>query len=603
MGQGRRWRRWASAGSIGLACSLLPVSAAAGATWSEPLAVSPTTQYAEEPNVAMDDHGDIVVVWRQSIDDYNSAIQVSVKPAGGSFSAPIELLNGVGQNQEPEVALGPAGEVMVVWGSEDGTGKLNGERVMFSEGSVASGAFSEPKVIAQDGVYGGGLPLKVAIDKHGEALVVWQGLPDNMLYATRAPGAHSFSAPVEVSNPGLSLDRPEIAIASNGSAVVAWTGWVQKETNGKSWQGTFAAVREAGGEFNPAQTLEVAPCLYPGYVHGAINEAGQAIVSWTANQLECESVLTAGVRASYRDPGHPFQTPVAISPQTLALAGGDAVNPSGIVTISGRASGSMIALTRMSDGSYGNRQVISEDQPFEDPPVLATDAAGNFYAATDTRQQVPGPEKGDAVPESAIIANFAPAGGGFAAESVLQTRYEEYDSMPVFATAGDAQAVVIWTAGTVDGRRLAYLSMLQLEGPPPTPSPPITPEGATPPPSQAPVQATTSAGQTSALSPTGVTTSPITTSQGSVLGMTQKAAAPRPPQLVVRGRVRKHASAVVVRLLRGRDVIRTAHAHIGDERFRALVSVVGLPHGRYRIQILMRQGRRTLLEQRWISLA
>ena len=474
---------------------------------------------------------------------------------------------------------------------------------MFSEGSVASGGFSEPKTIAQRGVDGGGLTLKAVIDRQGEALVVWQGL-EHMVYATRTPGAQSFSVPVEVSNPGLSLDRPGIAIASNGSAVVAWTGWVEKKTNGKSWRGAFAAVRDAKGAFGQAQTLEVAPCLYPDDVHDAINEAGQAIVSWTANQLECESVLTAGVRASYRDPGHPFQTPVGISPQTLALAGGDAVSPSGTVTVSGRASGSMVALTRMPDGSYGNRQVISQDQPFEDPPVLATDAAGNLYAATDTREEVPGPEPGDDVPESAIIANVAPAGGGFAAESVLQNRYEEYDSMPVFATAGDGQAALIWSAGTVASRRRAYLAMLQPEGPPPTPSPPVTPEGATPPPSPAPIQATTSAGQASALSPTGIMTSPIPTAQSSVLGVTQEATGtgPRPAQLVVRGRVGKHASAVVVRLLRGRDVLRTAHGHIVDGHFRALLSVVGLPRGRYRMQILMRRGRRKLLEQRWISL-
>jgi hypothetical protein len=546
----------------------------------------------------MDDHGDIVVVWRQSIDPYNSAIQVSVAPAGGAFSAPIELLNGPGQNQEPEVALGPAGEVVVVWGSQDGTGRLNGERVMFATGSVGSGAFSEPKPLAQRGVYGGGLPLKVAIDQQGEALVVWGQDLEHMAYATRAPGAQRFSVPIELSNPGRSLDRPVISIASNGSAVVAWTGWVEKTTNGKSWTGAFAAVRDAKGAFGSAQALELAPCMSSSQVDSAINDAGQAVVSWMSAKSECESVISDGVKASYRAPGQAFQRPASIPPQTLGVAGGDAVSPSGVVTVSGRGSGGLVALRRMSDGSYGDRSVISQDPRFEDPPVLASDAAGNLYAASDMRQWVPGPKPGDDVPESAMLANFAPAGGGFASENVLQTVYDEYDSMPVFATAGDGQAAVIWSAGTVASKRRAYLSVLQPEGTTPTPSPPATPEGGTPTPPLNPVQAATTVGQTLASSP-GFTASSVTTAQGSVLGTARKA---RPPQLVVRGRVEKHAAVVVVRLLRRGAVLRTAHARIADGYFRALLSVVGLPGGRYRLQILTRRGRSKLLEQRWISL-
>lgn len=599
MGPARLRRRWASAGMMVLACSLLPVSSAAGATWSEPVAVSPATQYAEEPSVAIDEHGDLAVVWRQSIDSYNSAIQVSVKPAGGSFSAPIELSSAPGQNQEPAVALGPAGEVLVVWESEDGTGKISGERVMFSSGSVAGGAFSEAKAIALEGVSGGGRPLKAAIDKHGEALAVWEGgFPNHMVYATRAAGAQSFSAPVAVTNPGLSLDRPGIAIANNGSAVVAWTGSVEKRTNGKSWRAAFAAVREAGGAFGPAQTLELAPCMYSSSVDTAINEAGQAVVSWTAEKPECESVLSDGVRASYRAAGQPFQNPAIIPPQTLNAAGGDAVSSSGTVTVSGQGSGALVALTRMPDGSYGYREVISAGQPFWDPPALATDAGGNLYAASDTREWVPGPERGNYVPESRIIANFAPAGGGFAAESsLLQTVYREYDSMPAFATAGDGQAAVIWTAGTVASRRRAYLSMPQPEGPALTPSPPATPEP--PPPPLKPAQAGTSEGQTSSPS-SAVTGPPTTTRQSSVPTMNN--ITPRPPHLLVRGRVGSHTSRVVVRLLRDGSVLRTAHARLGGGHFRARLSVAGLPRGRYRIQILLRGAGREHVEQRWVSL-
>jgi hypothetical protein len=598
MSHGRLAIRSACAGLTAFACSLFLASGAAGFTWSEPLAVSPTTQYAEEPNIAIDEGGDAVVVWRQRINAYESAIWVSVKPAGGTYSAPIELLNGPGQNQEPEVALGPAGEVIVAWGSEDRTRKIEGERLMFSKGSVVTGVFSAPQAIAKDSVGGGGLPLDIGIDGHGEALVVWQGMADNFLYATRAPGAQAFSAPVEISNPGLSIDRPDIAIAHDGAAVVAWTGSVEKRTNGKSWTGAFAAVREPGGTFGTTQTLEVAPCLYEGYVDTAINDPGQAVVSWTANQPECESVLTDGVRVSYREPRQPFENPASIPWQTLALAGGDAVSPSGQVTVSGRTTGALVSLTRMPDGSYGNREVIAENQPFEDSPTLAADTAGNLYAATETRDEVPGPEPGDDVPESQIIANFAPDGGGFGAESVLQKSYEQIDSMPVIATAGAGQAAMIWSGGTV-----AYLSTLQPDGSAPPPSPPATPGGSAPAPTVTAAQTGTSGGQTSS-PPNAPLTSPPTTAHGSAPATTGGATGTtaRPRELLVSGRLGGHTS-VQVRLLRGAHLLRTAHARIINGHYRALVNVGGLPPGRYRMQILQRRGRRELMEQRWISLA
>ena len=101
------------------------------------------------------------------------------------------------------------------------------------------------------------------------------------------------------------------------------------------------------------------------------------------------------------------------------------------------------------------------------------------------------------------------------------------------------------------------------------------------------------------------TPSPTTTAQSSAPTTIGKATeiSPRPPQLLVRGRAGNRTTGVVVRLVRGGEVLRTAHAHIGGGHFRAVLSTAGLPRGRYRMQILLRRGRQELLKQRWISLA
>jgi hypothetical protein len=598
--QARPSRVWVRATVLALACSVIPASRAAAATWSEPTTVSPEEEYAEEPRAAIDAHGDVAVVWRDSIDSYNSTIQLSVKPAGGSFSAPVTISDTPGQNQEPTVALGPEGQVLVVWESEDQRGGLYDEVVMSSSGSVAGGGFSQPEAIAYEGGSGGML-LGVWIGEHGQALAVWAGLGDNAHYALRAPGAGGFSAPVTLANPGTSLNRPSIAIANSGAALVAWTGWTDRETDGRSWEGVYTSVREAGQPFGATQTVEEAPCL-GGEVDGAINEAAEAVVSWPAGILECEP-HTARARASYRPPGGSFEVPVGVE-----VVGGAAVSPEGKITISGygpNGSDSQVAVTRMPDGSYGSAEVISQGQIYneDDPPVLAYDADGNLYAATDTRAWVPGPEPGDDVPDSGIIGNVAPAQGGFAAESSwLQTVRDRLDSLPVVAAAGDGQAVVIWTSG-----QWVELSMVLPESLVPAPAPP--PESpATPPahpqsPGPGPAAPATPGAGMPRTSP-APTPSTATTAQAGASPTLGKSAVITPALrlLAVSGPAR-HASVVVVQLLRHGHVLRSAHADIGAGRFRAVLSVAGLAPGRYRIEILLRRGRWERAEQRWVSVS
>ncbi len=459
------WARkvWAAVfGAVVIGSAYLAAGATA-ARWGEPVTISPAGQYVEAPRVAIDERGDVAVAWVDRTTAYHTTVQLSVKYGGGAFSPPVTITEAAGENTEPVVALGPEGQVMVVWQSEVNSGDLARELLMFSSGSIVGGGFSPPQAISGYEGGNGSMYPDVAIDEHGEALAVWVGLGNGGLhYATRASGATGFSAPGTVTNPGSAMSSPSIAIAQSGASLVAWM----------DDQHVYAAVREAGGAFAGAQTIESAPCLRPG-VNTAINEDGEAVVSWTADNPECEGG-TEGVRASYRAPRQLFEAP-GREAKMLALAGGVAVSPKGKVTLSGPGAAatpySLITATRMADGSYGSPEAFSEAG---EEPVLAYDAAGNLYAATDTRLW-----EGNESPDSGIVGNVAPAQGGFDPESSwLQTVQGELDSAPIIAAAGNGQAAVVWATGLVGQGFRAELSTLLPESlSPSVPTPAATTPG------------------------------------------------------------------------------------------------------------------------------
>jgi hypothetical protein len=579
MSDGRARKVWAAAFVAAVVGSACLASGATAARWSEPLTVSPAGQYVEAPRVAIDERGDVAVVWVDRTNEYHTTVQLSVKYAGGSLSPPITITEAAGENTEPVVALGPEGQVIVVWQSEASSGNLARELLMFSSGSITGGGFSPPQAISDYEGGNGSMYPDVAIDEHGEALAVWVGLGDGGIhYATRAPGADGFSVPGTVTNPGSAMSSPSIAIAQNGAALAAWM----------DDQHVYAAVREAGDAFGGAQTVEQAPCLRPG-VNTAINEGGKAVVSWTADNPKCEGG-TEGVRASYHAPGQPFEAP-GREAKMLALAGGVAVSPKGKVTLSGPGTTatpySLITATRMADGSYGSPEAFSEAG---EEPVVAYDTAGNLYAATDTRAW-----EGNENPDSGIIGNVALAQGGFDPESSwLQTVRGELDLAPVIAAAGNGQAVVVWATGLVGQSFRAELSTLLPESlSPSVPNPAATPESPGPAPevsegaphmSSAPMPSTAATAQQGA-SPT-IEKLDVTATGRRLLAVSGRA---------------RNASLVLVRLLQHGHVLRSVQARLDGGRFRVVLSVAGLPRGRYRIEILLRSGRRERVEQRWAT--
>jgi hypothetical protein len=558
-----------------VACAL-PVSAGAAVenSWNPAIAVSPASESAEAPQAAIDAHGDLAVVWENRSSGYHTTIELSRKPAGGSFSAPVTIGEEPGENESPAVALGPEGQLIVVWTSEADTQYEERELVMASTGSIAGGQFSAPEAISGYEGGNGFMHPRAAITDSGEALAFWRGLDERFHYTERLPGGTHFAQPQTLAHSG------SLALSPDGTALAVWGEGEELAAH------LVAAIKRPGLPFEPAETIDALAC---GELHAAINDAGDAIVDWTTTK-ECDSGGEVVLHADYRPAGGHFGAPVdAAELGGWARAGGVAVSPAGRVAISTQgwmtspASPAYVtALTRLPDGSYGAPETISHQELLEDPPVLAFDAEGNLYAAADTRDYW-----GEL--ESGILANVAPAGGTFAPESEwLQTLLYEYEYPPALVTAGEGQAAAVWLA---DESRVELATLAPVHGTPPEDPQPPEP---VPPASSSSGTGSGSAGTTAASAegtpsqgPSPAGPEAAANPSGGVAGSISGRAAVRHRQLAVTGRV-GGARSIDVLLIDGRRVVRSGNARLSKGSFRALLSLDGLSPGGYRIEILRR---------------
>jgi hypothetical protein len=561
------------------ACALLPMSARAtvAQSWNPAIAVSPADEIAGEPRAAIDAHGDLAVVWENHTSAYHTTILLSRKLAGGSFSAPVTIGEAPGQNQSPAIALGPEGQLVVLWQTDADTEYEVRELVMASTGSIAGGQFSAPEAISGYEGGNGFMHPRVAIADNGETIAMWRGLDERTHYTERAPSGAHFAQPKTINGQGTLVFSPD------GTALAAWG-----EGEGLAAH-LVAAVKQPGMPFGPAETIETSAC---GELHAAINDAGDAVVDWTTTK-QCESGgEPVWLRASYRPAGGHFGAPVdAAEMGGWSQAGGVAVSPKGRVELSAKGwmtnpahPGYVTALTRLPDGSYGAPETISNQELLESPPVLAFDAEENFYAAAETRDWWGGLESG-------ILANVAPAAGTFAAESQwLQTLQDEYENPPSLVAAGEGQAAAVWLAGE---QRVELATLASAEGAPPQDPPPAPPPTSSAPPTPSSGAGSVTGGATAASAegtpsqgqappPAG---SAAANPSGGVAGSASERAAAQPRHLTVTGRV-GGARSILVRLIRGGQVVRSSKARLAKDGFRALLSLDGLRPGDYQIEIL-----------------
>jgi hypothetical protein len=277
----------------------LALPASAQASWTAPVNISDPGRDAEFPEVAADQSGNAVFVWKRRAANTDCGgqascfrIQARVRSAAGVLSA-IQTLASPAVVADlfggPQVAIDQSGNAVFVWQSYDGTtdcGGFPGCRRVQSRARSAAGSLGTPQTLSDGGQHAE-LP-DAGVDQSGNAVFTWRRRDDDMacgpgcfrVQARSRSATGALSSVQTLSPAGQDADHPHIAVDPNGNSVFVWQrpdGTTECPFAGCSR--VQARARSAAGMLSVVQTLSAAGhnATDP---HLGIDQSGNAVFAW-----------------------------------------------------------------------------------------------------------------------------------------------------------------------------------------------------------------------------------------------------------------------------------------------------------------------------------
>ncbi len=218
------WQHTTSAGQV-----IDAVTWTAAGAFGNVVQLSPSSQGAALPDLAVNEVGTAVVAWQAFAPGDNGnpdQIEAATRPAGGSWSAVTAASPVMSQTWNPKVALDGSGNATVVW--EQGATANN--YLIYAATRPVNGGWGSPVRIEPSDWYMAG-QASVASDAAGNVTASW--VVDNssgsmFIHTATLSAGGGWGAPTNLgpcqSNGGLLCLTPPVAVARDGSiAVVGWT--------------------------------------------------------------------------------------------------------------------------------------------------------------------------------------------------------------------------------------------------------------------------------------------------------------------------------------------------------------------------------------------
>ncbi len=172
----------------------------AGGVWQAPVNIigereeEDQPKGAEDAQIAVDEQGDEVAVWRWA---FGPLIQAAFKPADGAWETPVDLsaFSGLTSAENPDVAFDDRGDALAVWSEQSSP---EAPPVVQAAFKPAGGAWQAPTDIS-DPAWGDTYRSGIAFDEQGDAITVWVGEHgvEAAGYAATGPTLNDVSIPAE----------------------------------------------------------------------------------------------------------------------------------------------------------------------------------------------------------------------------------------------------------------------------------------------------------------------------------------------------------------------------------------------------------------------
>lgn len=214
--------------AIVAALLVVPAAAQATPTFLSAINISNPGQDGFEPQVAVDQSGNVIAVWTRS-DGTNFRIESASRTPTGAWSSP-QVISDPGQSaSSPQISLDPSGNAVAVWTRSDGT-NLRIQAAYRPAGAAST--FQTPATTVSASGTDASAPA-VSMDNTGDALVAWQRYDSpppagnlRIQASIRSPGAGgSFATATTLSAGGMDGFEPQVAAGPNvdNDGVVVWT--------------------------------------------------------------------------------------------------------------------------------------------------------------------------------------------------------------------------------------------------------------------------------------------------------------------------------------------------------------------------------------------
>jgi hypothetical protein len=272
---------------------------------------------APTPDVAVDAHGNAVVVWGHPL-AAGHVIQAAVRPAGGRFGAPIDLSDGSRDAvADPRVGISADGTATAVWTWNNGTHTVIQAATRPPGGAFppagAAPTLSDTAQSAKD--------ARVAVNADGDTVVVWtRSNATNVIAQARVrPAGGVFADVVDLSATGRDASDPDVAIDPAGRATAVWLRWNGANTIAQARSLTAAGALDTGvDEVSDPGVDALVPSL-------ALDPDNNAVAVWTGNRLtkgaSRASRATFGAPQTISGPGQDNELPkVAIDSAGTAIS-------------------------------------------------------------------------------------------------------------------------------------------------------------------------------------------------------------------------------------------------------------------------------------------
>jgi PKD domain len=283
------WSRYAGANRILIQSIYRPV----GGSWQAPVDLGEMHSAVDpEPQVSTNEAGDTTAVWKS-----DEVVESSYRPAGGSWEAPAAL--SAEESFVPQTAIDERGDATAVWMHYDGS-----HYVVEGAYRAASGAWGAPTLVSEPGEEAG--DPRIALDGAGDTIATWKGHPaiGDVVRSAYRPAGGAWQEPLDVSTPGGEAQSLDVALDAHGDALLVWSGDT-KELG--AYEIAQSAYRPAGGTWQkPVALAEGGGNSYPSDV--VFDTQGNAAVVWERSNGGGDVV-----QADYRPAGEGWQTPTNLS--------------------------------------------------------------------------------------------------------------------------------------------------------------------------------------------------------------------------------------------------------------------------------------------------